>query len=95
MEKIVGPLLKKNPERREFKCESGLVIQRLYTPLDLAEKGWSYLEKLSFPGAYPYTRGVYPTMYRGRIWTIRQYAGYGSAEDSNERFKYLLKVGQT
>ena len=95
MERIVEPLLKKNPERKEFKCESGLTIQRLYTPLDLAGKNWNYLEKLGFPGVYPYTRGIYPTMYRGRIWTIRQYAGYGSAEDSNERFKYLLKVGQT
>ena len=95
MEKIVEPLLKKTPERGKFKCESNMEIQRLYTPLDLAEKGWSYLEKLGFPGIYPYTRGIYPTMYRGRIWTIRQYAGYGSAEDSNERFKYLLRIGQT
>jgi len=95
MEKIVEPLLKKTPERGKFKCESNMEIQRLYTPLDLAEKGWSYLEKLGFPGVYPYTRGIYPTMYRGRIWTIRQYAGYGSAEDSNERFKYLLRIGQT
>jgi methylmalonyl-CoA mutase N-terminal domain/subunit len=95
MEKIVEPLLKKTPERGRFKCESNIEIQRLYTPLDLAERGWSYLEKLGFPGVYPYTRGIYPTMYRGRIWTIRQYAGYGSAEDSNERFKYLLRIGQT
>jgi methylmalonyl-CoA mutase N-terminal domain/subunit len=95
MEKIADPILKKTPERGRFKCESSMEIQRLYTPLDLAEKSWSYLEKLGFPGVYPYTRGIYPTMYRGRIWTIRQYAGYGSAEDSNERFKYLLRIGQT
>ncbi|MEM4854819.1 MAG: methylmalonyl-CoA mutase family protein, partial [Sulfolobales archaeon] len=56
---------------------------------------WDYLEKLGFPGAYPFTRGIYPTMYRGRPWTIRQYAGYGSAEDTNERYRYLLSIGQT
>jgi len=93
---VVEPILKKIPERkREFLTEEGIIVKRLYTPLDLQEKNWDYLEKLGFPGAYPFTRGVYPTMYRGRIWTIRQYAGFGSAEDTNKRYKYLLSIGQT
>jgi len=93
-EKVLTPFIKKAPERKEkFVSESGFEIKRLYTPLDL--KDWDYIVKLGFPGEYPFTRGVYPTMYRGRIWTIRQYAGYGSAEDTNQRFKYLIKIGQT
>ncbi|MEM4854820.1 MAG: methylmalonyl-CoA mutase family protein, partial [Sulfolobales archaeon] len=75
---VVLPLLKKVPERKKiFTTEEGLEVKRVYTPLDLEK--WDYLEKLGFPGAYPFTRGIYPTMYRGRPWTIRQYAGYGSA----------------
>jgi methylmalonyl-CoA mutase N-terminal domain/subunit len=70
----------------------GIPVEPLYTPLDV-EGG--YLERLGFPGAYPFTRGVYPTMYRGRPWTIRQYAGFGAAEESNRRYKYLLAHGQT
>jgi methylmalonyl-CoA mutase N-terminal domain/subunit len=58
-------------------------------------RGFDYEEKLGFPGEYPYTRGVQPTMYRGRLWTMRQYAGFGTAEETNERFKYLLNQGQT
>jgi len=93
---ILEPILKKFPERkRAFLTEQGLEVKRLYTPLDLAERGWNYLDKLGFPGSYPFTRGVYPTMYRGRPWTIRQYAGYGSAEETNQRYKYLLSIGQT
>lgn len=93
---VVTPILKKMPERkREFLTEQGFVVKRLYTPTDLAELGWSYLEKLGFPGQYPFTRGVYPTMYRGRPWTIRQYSGYGSAEETNKRYRYLLSIGQT
>jgi methylmalonyl-CoA mutase N-terminal domain/subunit len=91
---VLEPLLKRAPERKKvFTTEEGIEVKRLYTPLDL--EGWDYLEKLGFPGAYPFTRGVYPTMYRGRPWTIRQYAGYGSAEDTNERYRYLLSIGQT
>jgi methylmalonyl-CoA mutase N-terminal domain/subunit len=91
---VLEPVLKRAPERRKaFTTEEGIEVRRLYTPLDL--EGWDYLEKLGFPGAYPFTRGVYPTMYRGRPWTIRQYAGYGSAEDTNERYRYLLSIGQT
>lgn len=91
---VLEPILKRAPERKKvFTTEEGIEVKRVYTPLDL--EGWDYLEKLGFPGAYPFTRGIYPTMYRGRPWTIRQYAGYGSAEDTNERYKYLLSIGQT
>jgi methylmalonyl-CoA mutase, N-terminal domain len=71
---------------------SGLPVEPLYTPDDLA--GWNYDEKLGYPGEFPYTRGVYPSMYRGQLWTIRQFAGYGSAEETNRRYKFLLKQGQ-
>jgi methylmalonyl-CoA mutase, N-terminal domain len=71
---------------------SGLPVEPLYTPDDLAE--WSYEEKLGYPGEFPYTRGVYPSMYRGQLWTIRQFAGYGSAAETNRRYKFLLKQGQ-
>ena len=88
--------MKRVPERPETQA-----FQRLHTPLDAgpqppdeAEQQW-YLEKLGFPGQYPFTRGVQPTMYRSRFWTMRQYAGYGTAAEANERFKYLLGQGQT
>ena len=71
---------------------SGLPVEPLYTPDDLA--GWSYDEKLGYPGEFPYTRGVYPSMYRGQLWTIRQFAGYGSAQETNRRYQFLLKQGQ-
>lgn len=91
---VLAPVLKRFPERKKvFTTEEGLEAKRVYTPLDLEK--WDYLERLGFPGAYPFTRGIYPTMYRGRPWTIRQYAGYGSAEDTNERYRYLLSIGQT
>jgi methylmalonyl-CoA mutase N-terminal domain/subunit len=77
--------------KKEFFTESGIPVKRLYTPLDL--EGSDYVSDLSFPGEYPYTRGVYPTMYRGRLWTMRNYAGFGTAEDTNKRFHYLLKQG--
>ncbi len=79
--------------RAEFRTASGLPLQRLYTPLDLP--GFDYLEELGFPGQFPFTRGVHPTMYRGRPWTMRQYAGFGTAEETNRRFRYLLDQGQT
>ncbi|MGB9834030.1 MAG: acyl-CoA mutase large subunit family protein [bacterium] len=84
----------KAPERqKEFATVSQNPASTLYTPLDFEEK--DYLEKLGFPGEYPFTRGIYPNMYRGRLWTMRQYAGFGTAEQSNQRFKYLLDQGQT
>ncbi|MDZ4164967.1 MAG: methylmalonyl-CoA mutase family protein [Smithellaceae bacterium] len=86
--------LKKTPEARSsFETLSGLPVKALYTPLDAAER--DYQEDLAFPGIYPFTRGIQNTMYRGRFWTMRQYAGYGSAEDTNKRFHYLLERGQT
>jgi methylmalonyl-CoA mutase N-terminal domain/subunit len=82
------------PERRtEFETSSAIPVERLYTPTD--ELAGDYLDKLGFPGAYPYTRGVQPTMYRGRFWTMRQYAGFGTAVESNKRYRYLLEQGQT
>jgi len=78
----------------EYTTVSSLPIERLYTPADLGPD-WDPLEKLGFPGEYPYTRGIHPTMYRGRLWTMRQFAGFGSAQQTNQRFKYLLEHGQT
>ncbi len=86
--------LKKFPERRKnFTTQSNLELKRVYTPLDLREA--DYLKNLGLPGEYPYTRGVQRTMYRGRFWTMRQYAGFGTAEETNKRFRYLLEQGQT
>jgi len=90
----VSKAISKFPERKEaFKTNSDIEINRIYTPLDLQE--WDYDDKLGFPGQYPFTRGVQPTMYRGRLWTMRQYAGFGTAVESNKRYKYLLEQGQT
>ncbi|MCU0589158.1 MAG: methylmalonyl-CoA mutase family protein [Syntrophobacteraceae bacterium] len=86
--------LSKAPERRKvFTSISDIPVERLYTPLDMA--GLDYEKDLGFPGEYPFTRGVQPTMYRGRFWTMRQYAGFGSARESNARYRYLLDQGQT
>ena len=93
-EKIYTPFREKGGERRErFSTTSDIEIRPVYFPEDAPED--SYAERLGFPGSYPFTRGVYPTMYRGRFWTMRQYAGFGSAEETNERFRYLLEKGQT
>ena len=82
------------PERKEkFTTVSGHEVDRVYTPEDIED--FDYEEKLGFPGEYPYTRGVQPTMYRGKLWTMRQYAGFATAEESNKRYKYLLEQGQT
>ena len=90
----LAKVLKRYPERQEeFRTDSGIPVQRVYTPQDLKE--WDYLTKLGFPGEYPFTRGVQPTMYRGRLWTMRQYAGFGTARETNERFRFLLEQGQT
>ncbi|HEY4871083.1 MAG TPA: methylmalonyl-CoA mutase family protein [Candidatus Dormibacteraeota bacterium] len=79
-------------EKVDAATMSGVPLQPLYTPNDL--EGWSYDEKLGYPGEFPYTRGVYPSMYRGQPWTIRQFAGYGTAEETNRRYKFLLAQGQ-
>jgi methylmalonyl-CoA mutase N-terminal domain/subunit len=90
----LGPALAASPERRKrFSTVSDEEIGALYTPDTLSNL--EYEEDLGFPGEYPYTRGVQPSMYRGRLWTMRQFAGYGSAEDTNARFKFLLSQGQT
>ena len=86
--------MKRDPERKQvFTSISGVPVERLYTPLDLV--GMSYTDDIGFPGECPFTRGIQPTMYRGRLWTMRQYAGFGSARESNERYRYLLSNGQT
>ena len=86
--------VERSPGRPDpFETSSGAEVDVLYTPEDLAP--WDYLEKVGFPGQYPYTRGVQPTMYRGRLWTMRQYAGFADAEESNRRYRYLLEQGQT
>jgi len=90
----VAKVLKKIPERKaEFLNTSGIPIDRVYTPLDM--EGFDYVQQLGMPGQFPYTRAVQPTAYRGRFWTMRQYAGFGSAEETNERYHFLLKSGQT
>lgn len=86
--------LAKSSEREKiFSTESGIPVKRLYTPLDLTDS--HYIHDTGFPGEYPYTRGVYPTMFRTRLWTMRNYAGFGTAEDTNKRFHYLLKEGMS
>ena len=93
-EEKVAKTLQKMPERKPaFVNTSGIPVERVYTPLDL--EGFDYMEQLGFPGDFPYTRGVQPTAYRGRFWTMRQYAGFGSAQETNERYHYLLNAGQT
>lgn len=90
----LDPVLERFGERDErFETDSGIDIKRLYTPEDIDD--WEYETALGYPGAYPYTRGIYPTMYRGRLWTMRQYSGMGTAKETNERYKYLLEEGQT
>ena len=90
---IWAKALAKNPERRaSFETSSGIPVERLYTPEDAAG---GYEERLGYPGQYPFTRGIQPTMYRGRFWTMRQYAGFATAEESNKRYRYLLEQGQT
>jgi len=86
--------LKRGAERQpEFETTGATSIAPLYTPESL--NGWNYQEQLGYPGEFPYTRGVQPTMYRGRFWTMRQYAGFADAEESNRRYRYLLEQGQT
>jgi methylmalonyl-CoA mutase N-terminal domain/subunit len=90
----VAKVLQKMPERKaDFANTSGIPVNRVYTPLDM--EGFDYLKQLGLPGQYPYTRAVQPTAYRGRFWTMRQYAGFASADETNERYHFLLKSGQT
>jgi methylmalonyl-CoA mutase, N-terminal domain len=93
-EKTLRPSLQKSPERgADFTTVSSYPIRRLYTQADLPN--WDADRDLNYPGQPPYTRGIHPTMYRGRLWTMRQFAGFGAAEDTNARFRYLLSQGQT
>ena len=89
-----GPVKKRFGERRDrFETDSGIEVDTVYTPEDLKE--FDYAGALGYPGEYPYTRGVQPNMYRGRVWTMRQYSGFASPEESNARYRYLLEQGQT
>jgi len=90
---VLKKTLEKRPERKNTFKNSSFEVNRLYDKDDLRD--FDYENDLSYPGAYPFTRGVQPTMYRGKLWTMRQYAGFGSAEESNKRYKYLLEQGQT
>jgi methylmalonyl-CoA mutase N-terminal domain/subunit len=91
---VLQPFLAQRAERSDrFETASGIEVERLYTEEHTAEL--DYVRDLGFPGAFPFTRGVYPTMYRGRLWTMRQYAGFGTAEETNRRFRFLLEQGQT
>ena len=91
--RLVEPALRRFPERRAvFETSSGIPLERLYTPADAPV---DYAVDLGFPGEYPFTRGIQPTMYRGRFWTMRQYAGYATAEESNARYRFLLSQGTT
>ncbi len=93
-ETVLKPALDRAPERPGlFSTSGGSPVERVYTPADL--EGLDYSRDLGFPGQYPFTRGVQPTMYRGRLWTMRQYAGFGSAAETNRRYRYLLDQGQT
>ena len=90
----LNKVITKSPEREpSFKTTSHIELERLYTPLDVSDL--DYCDELGFPGEFPFTRGVQPTMYRGRLWTMRQYAGFATPEETNKRYKYLLEHGQT
>ncbi len=90
---VLQKALARGPEREQAFATSSLPVDRLYTPADIADT--EYLRDIGFPGMYPFTRGIQATMYRGRLWSMRQYAGYGTAEETNQRFRYLLEEGQT
>lgn len=92
-EKYLKALKEASCEKKKFTTISGETINELYTPVDLDR--FDYLKELGFPGEYPFTRGIHPTMYRCRLWTMRQFSGFGTAEDTNKRYKYLLSHGQT
>ncbi len=92
-EKCYDPAIKRFPERKkQFKTSSNISVPAVVPPEQINPEQY---EELGLPGTYPYTRGVQPTMYRGRLWTMRQYAGFSSAEESNKRYRFLLDQGQT
>jgi methylmalonyl-CoA mutase N-terminal domain/subunit len=92
----LGPLIRKHGERRKtFVSESGIEQDAIFTPDDLNSDEFDYYKNVGYPGAYPFVRGIKANMYRGRLWTMRQYSGFGSAEETNRRFHYLLEQGQT
>jgi methylmalonyl-CoA mutase, N-terminal domain len=92
-ERVAKVLQKDAGAQGGFRQHLGIPVNRVYTPLDM--EGFDYLKQLGLPGQYPYTRAVQPTAYRGRFWTMRQYAGFATAEETNERYHFLLKSGQT
>ena len=95
-ENTLAPVVKRYPEREDrFSTESGIEQDTTYFPQGLDSSGFDYDRDLGYPGEYPFTRGVQPNMYRGRLWTMRQYSGYATAEESNRRYHYLLEQGQT
>ena len=95
-EKTLDPVTKRRAERQDgFRTASGIEQDTVHTPEDLETNGFDYQSDVGYPGEYPYTRGVQPNMYRGRVWTMRQYSGYATAEESNRRYHYLLEQGQT
>ena len=95
-EKTLDPAVKRFPERQEgFQTDSGIDVDALHSPQDLDAQDFDYQRDVGYPGEYPFTRGVQPNMYRGRVWTMRQYSGYATAAESNRRFRYLLEQGQT
>jgi methylmalonyl-CoA mutase N-terminal domain/subunit len=93
MSEIKSPIKEAKERRERFTTPSGLPLERAYTEESLGR--WDPEEALGYPGELPYTRGIYPSMYRGRLWTMRQYAGFGSAAESNQRYRYLLSKGQS
>jgi methylmalonyl-CoA mutase N-terminal domain/subunit len=94
-EEMYNAAIEKHPEReQDFLTTSSKPINRIYDPTDLPPD-WSYITDIGYPSMFPFTRGVQPTMYRGRLWTMRQFAGFGGAEETNERFKFLLANGVT
>jgi len=93
-EKTLEPFLQRAPERlSQFTSLSGTTVKRLYTPTDIQEL--DFQQNIGYPGQPPYTRGIHPTMYRGKLWTMRQFSGFGTPEDTNTRFHYLLAQGQS
>jgi len=92
-EKVYKKSIELMPERGKFETLSGIELKTFYSPIDL--KDFDYFEKLGFPGEYPYTRGIHPTMYRARLWTFREFSGFGDAIETNKRLKYLIQHGET
>ena len=89
----LGPALAKSPERKDrFTTLGGIVVERLHTPRSPRA---SSFDRIGYPGQPPFTRGIHPTMYRGRLWSMRMFSGFGTPEDTNHRFRYLLKHGET